>query len=171
MHRSYTQNASYTPLSSKSRPDCICVLLVDSTLFSFQGSEAKTIVYGISNSGFETRTHVYTAVTRARSRVVIVGRWQDLVAAVEREHPERQTALDEKIRFMLETLNRKAEEADVFGDSEEDEEFTMLATQALEDLAIQSPNKGQSPQRDSPKRHLSPDVRKPSEDKIRKLEL
>lgn len=42
-------------------------------LSHFQGSEADTVVYGISSSKFETWQHVYTAVTRAKKKVIIVG--------------------------------------------------------------------------------------------------
>eukprot|EP00095_Tigriopus_kingsejongensis_P006124 maker-scaffold98_size375582-snap-gene-1.15 protein:Tk06124 transcript:maker-scaffold98_size375582-snap-gene-1.15-mRNA-1 annotation:"dna helicase b isoform x1" len=71
------------------------------TIHKFQGSETDTIVYGVSKSKFETRAHVYTACTRARKRVIIVGNWCDLAEAIERELPQRQTALDERILKLL----------------------------------------------------------------------
>ena len=67
------------------------------TIHKFQGSEADTIVYGVSNSKMETWKHVYTAITRGKKRVVIVGTWENLVAAVKRKSRPRQTALQEKM--------------------------------------------------------------------------
>ena len=68
------------------------------TIHKFQGSEADTVVYGVSDSKNETWQHVYTAVTRAKKRVIVVGRWEDLAAAVKRSPKRRQTTLDEKVK-------------------------------------------------------------------------
>ncbi len=81
------------------------------TVHKFQGSETDTVVYGISNSLFETWQTVYTAVTRGKKRVIVVGKYSDLRAAVGRAPVRRQTTLNEKLRTMLEksknmTLNR-----------------------------------------------------------------
>ena len=54
------------------------------SIHKFQGSEAETIVYCLSGSGYESWKHVYTAVTRGKRRVVIVGSWEDLEKAVRR---------------------------------------------------------------------------------------
>ena len=43
------------------------------SIHKFQGSEANSVVYGVSNNGFETWQHVYTAVTRGKKNMVIVG--------------------------------------------------------------------------------------------------
>ncbi len=43
------------------------------TIHKFQGSESDCVVYGVSDSGYETWQHVYTAITRAKKRVIIVG--------------------------------------------------------------------------------------------------
>ena len=87
------------------------------TIHKFQGSEADTIVYGVSNSKMETWKHVYTAVTRGKKRVVIVGTWEDLANAVKRNARPRQTTLQEKMCKVLLKL-RKGEELDI--DEEED---------------------------------------------------
>ena len=71
------------------------------TIHKFQGSEADTVVYGVSDSGNETWQHVYTAVTRAKKRVIVVGRWEDLEAAVKRSPRRRQTTLDERVVSFL----------------------------------------------------------------------
>jgi len=49
------------------------------------------------------RQHVYTAVTRGKKRVIIVGRWQDLVGAIKRNPRPRQTTLSEKITELLDS--------------------------------------------------------------------
>mgnify|MGYP001400032265 CR=1 FL=1 len=76
------------------------------TIHKFQGSEADTIVYGVSNSKMETWKHVYTAVTRGKKRVVIVGTWENLVAAVRRKSRPRQTALQEKMCKVMSKLKK-----------------------------------------------------------------
>ena len=82
------------------------------TIHKFQGSEADTIVYGVSNSKMETWKHVYTAVTRGKKRVVIVGTWEDLANAVKRNSRPRQTTLQEKMCKVLLKI-RKGEEIDI----------------------------------------------------------
>ena len=74
------------------------------TIHKFQGSEADTVVYGVSDSTNETWQHVYTAVTRAKKRVIVVGRWEDLAAAVRRSPKRRQTTLDEKVKDFFQRL-------------------------------------------------------------------
>ena len=76
------------------------------TIHKFQGSEADTIVYGVSNSKMETWKHVYTAVTRGKKRVVIVGTWENLAAAVRRKSRPRQTALQEKMCKVMSKLKK-----------------------------------------------------------------
>ena len=48
--------------------------------FRTQGSETDNVIYGVSNSPYENWKHVYTAVTRGKKRVVIVGRYEDLIS-------------------------------------------------------------------------------------------
>ena len=80
------------------------------SIHKFQGSEADTIVYGLSGSNYESWKHVYTAVTRGRKNVVIVGRYQDLEKAVKKKPIRRQTALTEKVRKLMGTVAKKKEE-------------------------------------------------------------
>jgi hypothetical protein len=93
------------------------------TIHKFQGSEADTIVYGVSNSKMETWKHVYTAVTRGKKRVVIVGTWENLVAAVKRKSRSRQTTLQEKMCKVLAKI-RKGEELDIEEDKNDEENDT-----------------------------------------------
>ena len=97
------------------------------TIHKFQGSEADTVVYGVSDSKNETWQHVYTAVTRAKKRVIVVGRWEDLEAAVRRSPRRRQTTLDEKVKDFLHRLNDTSSNEDVF--ASDDEEFVAIASQ------------------------------------------
>eukprot|EP00092_Neocalanus_flemingeri_P026030 GFUD01028215.1.p1 GENE.GFUD01028215.1~~GFUD01028215.1.p1 ORF type:complete len:1265 (+),score=407.13 GFUD01028215.1:55-3849(+) len=80
------------------------------SIHKFQGSEADTIVYGLSGSNYESWKHVYTAVTRGKKNVVIVGSYQDLEKAVKRKPIRRQTALTEKVRKLMGTVAKKKEE-------------------------------------------------------------
>ena len=43
------------------------------TIHKSQGSETDSVLYSVSDSGYETWRHVYTAVTRGKKRVVILG--------------------------------------------------------------------------------------------------
>lgn len=71
------------------------------TIHKFQGSEADTVVYGVSDSKNENWQHVYTAVTRGKKKVIIVGTWDNLRDAVRRKPRPRQTALAEKVQKFL----------------------------------------------------------------------
>ena len=80
------------------------------SIHKFQGSEADTIVYGLSGSGYESWRHVYTAVTRGKRRVVVVGTWAMLERAVKKKPGRRQTALQERVRRMVaEVLSQEKE--------------------------------------------------------------
>ena len=80
------------------------------SIHKFQGSEADTIVYGLSGSNMESWKHVYTAVTRGKKSVVIVGKYQDLEKAIKRKPIKRQTALSEKVRKLMGGVLKKKEE-------------------------------------------------------------
>ena len=80
------------------------------SIHKFQGSESETIVYGLSGSKHESWRHVYTAVTRGRKSVVIVGSYRDLEAAVKRKPIKRQTALGEKVRSLMCQVEKKRAE-------------------------------------------------------------
>merc|ERR1712098_318105 len=79
------------------------------TIHKFQGSEAETIVYCLSGSNNESWRHVYTAVTRGRKSVVIVGSFEDLKRAVKKKPIQRQTTLDEKVKKLLTKVEKMKE--------------------------------------------------------------
>ena len=81
------------------------------SIHKFQGSESGTIVYGLSGSNHESWKHVYTAVTRGRKKVVIVGSYTDLENAVKRKPIKRQTALGEKVRSLMSQVEREKQRA------------------------------------------------------------
>ena len=100
------------------------------TIHKFQGSEADTIVYGVSDSKMETWKHVYTAVTRGKKRVVIVGTWENLVNAVKRNARQRQTTLQEKMCKVLLKI-RKGEDIDI-DEEDNDQEKCLPVSSAKE---------------------------------------
>ncbi|XP_006633635.2 DNA helicase B [Lepisosteus oculatus] len=76
------------------------------TIHTFQGSEAETIVYALSDGRGENWQHIYTAVTRGRRRVYVVGNKDALKNAVERSIPVRNTQLKEMVRKELNKRNQ-----------------------------------------------------------------
>lgn len=80
---------------------CVMIIVILSFFFHLIGSEADSVVYGVSGSKKETWRHVYTAVTRGKKMVTILGTKADLHAAVNRKPRWRQTALKEKIMEIL----------------------------------------------------------------------
>ena len=71
------------------------------TIHKFQGSEAETVLYFLSGSKYENWQHVYTAVTRGRKHVIIVGRFKDFQHAINREKNVRQTGLQKKVELVF----------------------------------------------------------------------
>ncbi|KAJ6651376.1 hypothetical protein lerEdw1_020949 [Lerista edwardsae] len=69
------------------------------TIHTFQGSEENTIVYVVGNSGVQNWQHVYTAVTRARSRVYVVASEDQLRAAIARKRSFRKTYLQKRLKY------------------------------------------------------------------------
>jgi len=64
------------------------------TVHKFQGSECDAVVIPIAQCASSwDRTLLYTALTRARSRVVILGTAEELRSAVARTRPRRHSAL------------------------------------------------------------------------------
>ena len=61
-----------------------CELAYGSTCHRAQGSAAGTVLVILEDSPLVTREWLYTAITRARARVVIIGSKADLEKAVER---------------------------------------------------------------------------------------
>ena len=64
-----------------------------------QGSEYRNIYLPISNQhmGMLDKRLIYTAITRAKSKLYIIGSKQIIEKAIKRERKERQTGLKEKI--------------------------------------------------------------------------
>ncbi|GFR96495.1 DNA helicase B [Elysia marginata] len=71
------------------------------TIHTYQGSESGTVVYVLGAAVPQTWQHVYTAVTRGRKAVYILGDWQQLHAAVTRRDPARRTRLSYRLRESL----------------------------------------------------------------------
>lgn len=64
------------------------------TVHKFQGSECDAVVLPIAGGGATwDRTLLYTAITRARTQVVILGTERDLVAVSARRRPPRHSVL------------------------------------------------------------------------------
>ncbi len=131
------------------------------TIHKFQGSETDTVVYSVSDSRNETWKHVYTAVTRGKKRVIILGqsstpaqgcvifflpcifvlsagRYGDLEAAILRRPRKRQTTLAEKLQRKLNSVTshkKVVEESTTLGafDSEEEDSFEQIASQMTDD--------------------------------------
>ena len=71
------------------------------TVSMLQGSEVDTVVYITGPVSYQTRQHVYTAVSRAKQRVIIVTCQSDLNAAIKEEPEPRNSSLLEKMREIL----------------------------------------------------------------------
>ena len=109
------------------------------TIHKFQGSETDTVVYGVSGSFNENWQHVYTAVTRGKKNVIIVGKFQDLKKAVERTPRPRQTALKLKIKSIF----NNNEDRDFFNDSF-DECLSQMAFDDDDDNGESPPKKAKN---------------------------
>ncbi|XP_003405632.1 DNA helicase B isoform X1 [Loxodonta africana] len=63
------------------------------TIHTFQGSEEQTVVYVVGKAGRQHWQHVYTAVTRGRSRVYVIAEESQLRSAIKRHSIPRKTRL------------------------------------------------------------------------------
>jgi hypothetical protein len=63
------------------------------TVHKFQGSECEEVVLPVCEPGMWDRQLLYTAVTRAKARVLFVGRPADLRSIVARQRPERRSVM------------------------------------------------------------------------------
>ncbi|XP_078002296.1 LOW QUALITY PROTEIN: DNA helicase B [Phascolarctos cinereus] len=63
------------------------------TIHTFQGSEEDTVVYVIGKAGRQHWQHVYTAITRGRSRVYVIAEESQLRKAVKQKSFTRKTRL------------------------------------------------------------------------------
>ncbi|XP_053398200.1 DNA helicase B-like [Mercenaria mercenaria] len=72
------------------------------TIHTFQGSETDNVVYIVGNGTWRQNwQHVYTAVTRGRKSVFIIGREDILRNAVKRSEIKRQTSLRKQLLELL----------------------------------------------------------------------
>ncbi|XP_036614528.1 DNA helicase B [Trichosurus vulpecula] len=63
------------------------------TIHTFQGSEEDTVVYVVGKAGRQHWQHVYTAITRGRSRVYVIAEESQLRKAVKQNSFPRKTRL------------------------------------------------------------------------------
>ena len=101
----------------------------------------KVIVYGLSGSGYESWRHVYTAVTRGKKKVVIVGSYRQLEKAVKKKPTKRQTALCERVRKMLGSLIAKKAAEEKSSIVEEKETFGKNVKGIQEPVLCATPEK------------------------------
>lgn len=74
------------------------------TVHRFQGSEVETVVFVVhsAHTYMLSRQLFYTAITRAKKRVVLVGNRKGLAAATSaKEPPKRNTSLVERMRALV----------------------------------------------------------------------
>ncbi|CAH6778632.1 DNA helicase B [Phodopus roborovskii] len=63
------------------------------TIHTFQGSEENTVAYVVGKAGRQHWQHVYTAVTRGRSRVYVIAQESELRSAIRKRSFPRKTRL------------------------------------------------------------------------------
>ncbi|NWV28442.1 HELB helicase, partial [Origma solitaria] len=98
---SSTYGSTYTVKYKALRKLCHVKHAWARTIHTFQGSEEKTVVYVVGNAGRQHWQHVYTAVTRGRSRVYIVAEELHLRRAIKNKNVPRKTRLQ---RFLREAI-------------------------------------------------------------------
>lgn len=76
-----------------SQPPCWATVLSLHTVFASQGSEENTVVYVVGKAGRQHWQHVYTAVTRGRSRVYVIAQESELRRAIWKRSFPRKTRL------------------------------------------------------------------------------
>ena len=74
------------------------------TVHKVQGCEYNTVIYvspkslsNMTHTGFACRNLAYTAITRARKRVVIVGSKESLIDCIKTEMAHRNSTLAEDL--------------------------------------------------------------------------
>ena len=73
-------------------------------MYCVQGSESDTVVYYVGDHRAQNWKHVYTAVTRGRKAVFLVGKESELRQAVwERDRP-RRSRLARRLTLMMKDL-------------------------------------------------------------------
>ncbi|XP_045144846.1 DNA helicase B [Echinops telfairi] len=76
------------------------------TIHTFQGSEEQTVVYVVGKAGRQHWQHVYTAVTRGRSRVYVIAEESQLRRAIRRNSVPRKTRLKHFLQSNLLAMSR-----------------------------------------------------------------
>ncbi|XP_028725445.1 DNA helicase B [Peromyscus leucopus] len=71
------------------------------TIHTFQGSEENTVAYVVGKAGRQHWQHVYTAVTRGRSRVYIIAQESELRSAIRKRSFPRKTRLKHFLQKQL----------------------------------------------------------------------
>ncbi|XP_050392889.2 DNA helicase B [Patella vulgata] len=88
------------------------------TIHTYQGSESTAVVYVVYRSFYENWQHVYTAVTRGRCSVYMVGKKCNIDRAITTSHRPRRTSLKEKlldnVQKFPEILQTLQEDLDTF---------------------------------------------------------
>ncbi|KAM6214671.1 DNA helicase B [Rhynchocyon petersi] len=75
------------------------------TIHTFQGSEEQTVVYVVGKAGRQHWQHVYTAVTRGRSRVYVIAEDSQLRNAIKKSCIPRKTRLKYFLQQNLLSMN------------------------------------------------------------------
>ena len=71
-------------------------------IHKFQGSEADSVVYCLSGSQYETWRHVYTAVTRGKKKVTIIGSEDELQRA---DNKSKTDSISQKVAEHVEQVS------------------------------------------------------------------
>ncbi|XP_060067497.1 DNA helicase B-like [Ylistrum balloti] len=77
------------------------------TIHTFQGSECNTITFVVGNCKNQNWSHVYTAVTRGRSSVNIVGQEECLQMSVKKGKMPRETGLSHQLKKIIPSTLRE----------------------------------------------------------------
>ncbi|KAL8570885.1 hypothetical protein ACOMHN_023558 [Nucella lapillus] len=74
------------------------------TIHTYQGSESDTVIYYVGDSRIQNWKHVYTAVTRGRKAVFMVGKDSELRQSVWRGDYPRRSRLSRRLHDMMKGL-------------------------------------------------------------------
>ena len=79
----------------------VCRILV---MYCVQGSESDTVVYYVGDHRAQNWKHVYTAVTRGRKAVFLVGKESELQQVVWERDRSRRSRLARRLTLMMKDL-------------------------------------------------------------------
>ncbi|KAK3603553.1 hypothetical protein CHS0354_027977 [Potamilus streckersoni] len=71
------------------------------TIHTYQGSETDNVVYIVTPSKRQNWQHVYTAITRGKKAVFIVGQESKLYSAIKRKEIQRKTSLKRQLKNLF----------------------------------------------------------------------